>query len=79
MGWQAAPYRGRVEFAARGGLSGKPYVWGDNFRPYDKWMANTRQGHFPDSDTGEDGFAGIAPVTQFPPYGCGLCDMAGNV
>ena len=42
-------------------------------------MANTYQGQFPVKDTGEDGFAGIAPVKSFPPNGYGLYDMAGNV
>jgi formylglycine-generating enzyme required for sulfatase activity len=73
------PSEAEWEFAARGGLSGKPFVWGDDFRPHGKWMANTNQGHFPDKDTGEDGYAGISPVAQFPPNGYGLYDMAGNV
>jgi formylglycine-generating enzyme required for sulfatase activity len=73
------PTEAEFEFAARGGLSGKPYVWGDDFRPQGKWMANTHQGHFPDKDTGDDGYIGIAPVAQFPPNGYGLFDMAGNV
>jgi formylglycine-generating enzyme required for sulfatase activity len=72
------PTEAEWEFAARGGLSGKPFVWGDEFRPHGKWMANTHQGHFPDKDTGEDGYAGIAPVAQFPPNGYSLYDMAGN-
>ena len=42
-------------------------------------MANIYEGQFPMKDTGEDGFAGIAPVAQFPPNGYGLYDMAGNV
>jgi formylglycine-generating enzyme required for sulfatase activity len=42
-------------------------------------MANTHQGHFPNTDTGLDGYAGVAPVAQFPPNGYGLYDMAGNV
>jgi formylglycine-generating enzyme len=67
------------EFAARGGLSGKVYAWGNDLRPNGKWMANTFQGHFPVKDTGEDGFAGIAPVKSFPSNGYGLYDMAGNV
>jgi len=73
------PTEAEWEFAARGGLSGKPYVWGDEFRPHGKWMANTHQGHFPDTDTSDDGYTGIAPVAQFPPNGYGLYDMAGNV
>ena len=54
-------------------------VWGDEFRPQKKWMANTHQGHFPNSDTGEDGYVGIAPVAQYLPNKYGLYDMAGNV
>ena len=42
-------------------------------------MANTWQGKFPLQDTGEDGFAGVAPVAKFPANGYGLFDMAGNV
>jgi formylglycine-generating enzyme len=73
------PTEAEWEFAARGGLAGKPFVWGDEFRPRGKWMANTHQGHFPDKDTGDDGYVGIAPVAQFPPNPYGLYDMAGNV
>jgi formylglycine-generating enzyme required for sulfatase activity len=73
------PTEAEWEFAARGGLTGKPYVWGDTFRPAGRWMANTYQGHFPDRDDGEDGYSGIAPVAKFPPNNYGLYDMAGNV
>ena len=73
------PTEAEFEFAARGGLTGKPYVWGDDFRPQGKWMANTHQGHFPDKDAASDGYAGIAPVSKFPANGYGLYDMAGNV
>jgi formylglycine-generating enzyme len=73
------PTEAEWEFAARGGLSGKLYFWGDEFRPHGKWMANTHQGHFPDKDTGEDKFVGLAPVAQFPANAYGLFDMAGNV
>ena len=71
--------RAEWEFAARGGLSGKLYAWGDEFKPGGKFMANTYQGQFPVKDTGEDGFTGISPVKSFPANGYGLCDMAGNV
>src|SRR5271155_2241570 len=73
------PTEAEWEFAARGGQAGKPFVWGDDFRPHGKWMANTHQGHFPDKDTGADGFVGIGPVAKFPANGYGLYDMAGNV
>jgi formylglycine-generating enzyme len=73
------PTEAEWEFAARGGLAGKMYAWGDEFRPQGKWMANTHQGHFPDSDSGADGFTGLAPVAVFPANGYGLYDMAGNV
>jgi formylglycine-generating enzyme required for sulfatase activity len=73
------PTEAEFEFAARGGLTGKPFVWGDEFRPQGKWMANTHQGHFPNTNTAEDGYAGLAPVAKFPPNGYGLYDMAGNV
>ena len=73
------PTEAEWEFAARGGLAGKPFVWGDKFKPSGKWMANTYQGHFPDKDTGTDGFVGLAPVARYAPNGYGLYDMAGNV
>jgi formylglycine-generating enzyme len=73
------PTEAEWEFAARGGLTGKPFVWGDSFRPDGKYMANTFQGHFPNKNTSDDGFNATSPVTKFPPNGYGLYDMAGNV
>jgi sulfatase modifying factor 1 len=72
------PTEAEWEFAARGGLTGKLYSWGDDFRLNDKPMANTYQGKFPVKDTGADGFAGLAPVASFAPNGYGLYDVAGN-
>ena len=73
------PTEAEWEFAARGGMTGQPFVWSEEFRVSGKFMANTHQGHFPDKDTGQDGFIGIAPVASFAPNKYGLYDMAGNV
>jgi len=73
------PTEAEWEFAARGGLEGKRFNWGDDAKPADRHMANTFQGDFPYRQTAEDGFSGTSPVKSFPPNGYGLFDMAGNV
>jgi formylglycine-generating enzyme required for sulfatase activity len=73
------PTEAEWEFAGRGGLERKRYVWGSELNPGGKWMVNNWQGQFPNANTAEDGFARTAPVGSFPPNGYGLVDMAGNV
>lgn len=67
------------EFAARGGLVQKRYAWGDEFAPGGETMCNIFEGTFPGHNTAADGYAGTAPVDEFPPNGFGLFNMAGNV
>jgi sulfatase modifying factor 1 len=73
------PTEAEWEYAARGGLEGKRYAWGDEFAPGGKSMANTWTGNFPHDNTKEDGYAGTSPVRAYPPNGYGLHDMGGNV
>ncbi len=61
-------------------IRSKPeFTWGDELTPGGQWMANTWQGEFPLSDTGEDGYRGTSPVGAYPANGNGLSDMIGNV
>ena len=73
------PTEAEFEYAARGGLDRQPYCWGREQTPGGKWPANIWQGNFPNKNSGDDGFVGLAPVGSFPPNGYGLCDMSGNV
>jgi formylglycine-generating enzyme len=73
------PTEAEWEFAARGGLDGAIFTWGDEHFPDGKAMANFWQGEFPWQNLLIDGYEGTSPVGTFPPNGYGLYDMAGNV
>ena len=73
------PTEAEWEFAARGGLEGKNFTWGDDDLQLTKPMANTWQGEFPYQNLLVDKYEGTAPVGSFAPNGYGLYDMAGNV
>jgi formylglycine-generating enzyme required for sulfatase activity len=73
------PTEAEWEFAARGGLTGNMFSWGNNFTPEGKYMGNSFQGQFPNKNSLDDGFATTAPVKQYPKNGYGLYDMSGNV
>jgi len=73
------PTEAEWEFAARGGIDGAEFAWGDEFTPGGRHMANTWQGDFPLKNLHLDGYDRTSPVTAFPPNGYGVHDMIGNV
>ncbi len=73
------PTEAEWEFAARGGLHGAEFAWGNEFKPNNRHMANTWQGDFPHQNLKTDGYERTSPVTAFLPNGYGFYDMIGNV
>ena len=73
------PSEAEWEYAARGGLDGAEFTWGDTDPQESVPLANTWQGRFPYENTELDGWTRTSPVGLYPPNGYGLCDMAGNV
>ncbi|MCA3628618.1 MAG: formylglycine-generating enzyme family protein [Methylobacterium sp.] len=73
------PTEAEWEFAARGGLEGKEFAWGDELHPAGRPVANTWQGVFPAQNLKLDGYERTSPVKAYAPNGYGLFDMIGNV
>ena len=73
------PSEAEWELAARGGLDGAEFAWGEELAPGGKQMANTWQGAFPHQNLKLDGYERTSPVLSFPPNGYGIYDMIGNV
>lgn len=72
------PTEAEWEYAARGGLEGARFAWGNDLTTRGRWPLNIWQGRFPDHNTMDDGFMTTAPVTAFRPNGYGLWNMSGN-
>ncbi len=76
---KSLPTEAEWEYAARGGLEGARFAWGDAAEPGGRAMANTWLGEFPWQDLRGDRAVRTSPVGRYPPNGFGLYDVTGNV
>ena len=73
------PNEAEWEYAARGGLDGAPYAWGDAFEPDGQRLAKYWDGHFPEDNRAPPGLERTAPVRSYPANAFGLYDLIGNI
>lgn len=73
------PTEAEWEYAARGGLEGAVFPWGDEREPGGVHRMNVWQGTFPQHNTGDDGWYGTCPVDEYEPNGFGIYNVCGNV
>jgi formylglycine-generating enzyme required for sulfatase activity len=73
------PTEAEWEYAARGGMEGQVFPWGDELEPGGHHAMNVWQGRFPDRNTCADGHYGTCPADSYEPNGYGLLNMTGNV
>jgi sulfatase modifying factor 1 len=77
--WAGKGLPTEAEYAARDGLDGARYPWGDELVVNGRWRCNIWQGEFPRRNTLDDGYLTTAPAKSLPPNGYGLYQTVGNV